>query len=118
MRRWIVYILQCADGSFYTGYTDDVEKRVKKHNAGKGAKYTRSRLPVKLIWTEVYTTKSDAMKRERQIKRLDRKVKEALVGLNEAEKMVVQEIRKIIQKYKHLGAIKVAELLRKAFDGI
>ena len=117
--RWTVYILECSDGSFYTGYTNDVNKRIVDHNKGKiGAKYTRSRLPVKLIWTEVYTTKLDAMKRERQIKKLDRKVKEALVGLNEAEKVIVQELSRIIRKYKHLGAVKVAELIGKAFEGL
>lgn len=74
------YILECADGSLYTGYTVDLGKRLKMHNAGRASKYTRSRLPVKLVYYEEYAGKSEAMKRECAIKRLGRKEKEALIG--------------------------------------
>lgn len=69
--RVYVYILECADGSYYTGYTPDLERRVKVHNAGKGAKYTRSRLPVKLVWSDSFKDKQTAMQIEAQIKTLD-----------------------------------------------
>ena len=73
------YILECADGSLYTGYTPDLEKRVETHNAGKGAKYTRGRRPVKLVYSEKYDTKEEAMRREYQIKHLKREEKLALI---------------------------------------
>ena len=69
------YIVECSDGTFYTGWTNDLKKRLEKHNAGKGARYTRGRLPVKLVYYEVFATKSEAMKREAQIKKLSRKQK-------------------------------------------
>ena len=72
------YILECKDGSFYTGWTNNLEKRLKDHNDGKGAKYTRSRLPVRLIYFEEYETKEEAMSREFAIKRMTRKEKESL----------------------------------------
>lgn len=74
------YILECADGSLYTGYTPDLEKRVETHNAGKGAKYTRGRRPVKLVYSEEYDTKEEAMRREYQIKHLKREEKLALIS--------------------------------------
>ena len=58
------YILECSDGTYYTGWTNQIEKRVKDHNAGKGAKYTKSRLPVKLVYLEESATKEEAMRRE------------------------------------------------------
>ena len=70
------YVLECADGTFYGGYAKDVEKRVEVHNAGKGAKYTRGRTPVKLIYHEGFETKNKAMSAEYQFKRLNRKEKE------------------------------------------
>ncbi len=74
-----VYILRCADGTFYTGYTNDIHKRIDAHNAGKGAKYTRSRRPCKLVWAEAAETKSLAMKREYAIKQLTRKQKQTML---------------------------------------
>ena len=65
---FFVYILQCSDNSFYTGYTNNIDKRLQAHNAGKASKYTRTRLPVKLIYVEELATKSEALKREKQIK--------------------------------------------------
>ena len=73
------YIVQCADGSLYTGWTYDLEKRIESHNAGKGAKYTRSRLPVKLVYYESCKDKIAAMKREYAIKQLERKDKLKLI---------------------------------------
>jgi putative endonuclease len=67
-----VYILRCADDTLYTGWAVDVAARVKAHNAGRGAKYTRSRCPVKLIYSEQLSTRAEAMKRERQIKKYPR----------------------------------------------
>ena len=76
---YYTYILECSDGTLYTGYTDDLEKRLKAHNEGKGAKYTRPRRPVSLIYHEVFETKHDAMSREAKIKQLSRKQKEELI---------------------------------------
>ncbi len=76
---YYVYILECADKSLYCGYTDDVIERVKTHNSGKGAKYTKSRLPVRVVYTEVFKTKSEALKREAAIKKLSRKDKLLLI---------------------------------------
>ena len=73
------YIVRCSDGTLYTGYTNDIEKRTEAHNAGKGARYTRSRRPVELVYYEEFTTKEEAMSREWHIKRLTRKKKEELV---------------------------------------
>jgi putative endonuclease len=73
------YILKCADDTLYCGWTNDLEKRLKAHNEGKGAKYTRSRLPVTLAYYEEYETSIEAQKREYQIKRLSRKEKLKLI---------------------------------------
>ncbi|GAB6099728.1 GIY-YIG nuclease family protein [Halanaerocella petrolearia] len=74
-----VYILRCVDNTLYTGYTTDVERRLKEHNNAKGAKYTRGRIPVKLCYTEEYTTRSQAQKREYAIKQLTRQEKLELI---------------------------------------
>ena len=68
--KWYVYILRCGDGSLYTGWTNDLEKRVKAHSSGRGAKYTRTHLPVELVYSEQLDTKEAAMSREWHIKRL------------------------------------------------
>jgi len=73
------YIVRCADGTLYTGWTDDIEKRIAAHNSGHGAKYTRTRLPVTLVHVEQFDTKEAAMSREWHIKRLTRAQKLALV---------------------------------------
>lgn len=78
--KWFVYILECADGTFYTGSTNDLEKRVEIHNLGTGAKYTKARLPVKLVYHEEFDDKKEAMKREWFIKhKLSRKQKMELI---------------------------------------
>ena len=76
---WAVYILRCADGTLYTGIAPDVEKRVQKHNEGKGAKYTRGRTPVELVYREDHPTRAEASKREYQIKQLSRAEKLELI---------------------------------------
>lgn len=82
--KYYVYILECADGTFYTGYTTDPQKRLKIHNAGKGAKYTRSRCPCSLVYTEEFDDKSAALSREWHIKHeLSHAEKEKLVNENE-----------------------------------
>lgn len=73
------YIVECKDGTLYTGWTTDLQQRIKTHNAGKGAKYTRSRLPVALRYFESFRTKEEAMRREYEIKHLTRKQKEKLI---------------------------------------
>ena len=72
------YIVECSDGTLYTGWTTSLEKRVKVHNSGKGAKYTRSRVPVKLVYFESFETKQEAMRREWEIKQLTREEKKKL----------------------------------------
>ena len=77
---WHVYIVQCADGTLYTGASNDVPARVAEHNRGRGAKYTRSRLPVGLVYLEAAGARSLALRRERQIKRLPRAAKLELIA--------------------------------------
>jgi putative endonuclease len=74
------YILECADGTYYTGWTTDPQRRVVQHNKGTGARYTRVRIPVKLVYIEPQPDRSAAMKRERAIKTLSRKQKSKLIG--------------------------------------
>ncbi len=74
------YIVKCRDNTYYTGWTKDLDRRMKAHNSGTGAKYTRSRRPVRLVYYEAYRTKEEAMRREREIKRMSRKEKEKLIA--------------------------------------
>lgn len=74
-----VYILRCRDGTLYTGYTNNLEKRVRTHNTGKWAKYTRGRIPVELVYSESYETESEARKREIEVKKLSKKEKEEII---------------------------------------
>lgn len=81
------YVLECCDGSYYAGYTTDVKRRVEQHNKGKGAKYTRSRIPVQLIYSCEYETKTEAMQEEYAFKQLTRIKKERYIkkgGQNDA----------------------------------
>lgn len=73
------YMVMCRDGSLYTGWTNHLQKRIDDHNAGKGAKYTKSRRPVELVYYETFETKEEAMRREYAIKQLTRKGKERLI---------------------------------------
>ncbi len=74
-----VYVLECADDTLYTGYTTDVQRRVREHDAGDGAKYTRGRTPVELVHVESFDSKSAAMSREHEVKSLSRAAKERLI---------------------------------------
>lgn len=73
------YILRCSDGTYYCGWTNDIENRLKTHNAGRGSKYTKVRLPVELVYYEEFGTKEEAMSREWHIKKLSRAQKEELI---------------------------------------
>lgn len=79
-KTFFTYMLECADGSFYSGYTTNLEKRLQAHNKGAGSKYTRSRRPVALLFSEQYETKGEAMRREAQLKKLSRGKKETLLA--------------------------------------
>lgn len=91
---WFVYLLRCADGSLYTGIAKDVNRRFRQHNAGTASKYTRSRLPVKLIHHEAHPTQSSALKREMAIKALDREEKLAMV---KREKNLAKRLHEIVR---------------------
>jgi putative endonuclease len=80
-----VYILLCSDGSFYTGYTKDLDERTKQHQNGNGAKYTRTHKPEKLAYVEVFNSRSHAMKREKEIKKLSHEQKHELVSSQNKE---------------------------------
>ena len=73
---YFTYIVRCSDGTLYTGWTDDVDKRLHVHNSGAGSRYTRSRLPVELVYKEQHTSKSDALRRELAIKKMSRAAKQ------------------------------------------
>ena len=77
-KAWHLYILECADGTYYTGVTNDISKRIEKHNSGKGARYTRARSPVTLVYQESCASRSEALIRECAIKALPRKKKARL----------------------------------------
>lgn len=77
---WTVYIVECGDGTLYTGITTDLPRRLQAHANGKGAKYTRGRGPLSVIYTEIYPTKSEALQREAHIKQLDARCKRALTS--------------------------------------
>ena len=78
--NWYLYILRCKDDTLYTGITTDVEKRLEAHRIGKGAKYTRGRAPLELVYRECCGSHSEALKREHQIKQLSRQEKEQLIA--------------------------------------
>ena len=80
---WVVYLARCRDGTLYTGVTTDPERRLKQHNQGLGSAYTRSRLPVALVYQEPARSRSEALRRERVIKGLTRAAKEALLSCPE-----------------------------------
>lgn len=85
-KEWVVYMLCCKDDTIYTGITDDLSKRLEKHRAGKGAKYTRGRSPLQLVYTEKCPDHSAALRREIEIKRLSRPQKLALCTQDDIEK--------------------------------
>jgi putative endonuclease len=75
MSAWHVYLLECADSTLYCGVTNDIDKRIAAHNAGKGARYTRGRAPVRLVWSEARDTRGAALRREIEVKALPRAAK-------------------------------------------
>ena len=79
--RWFVYVLRCADGTLYTGIAKDVTRRCQQHNAGTASRYTRSRLPVLIVYEEIHASKSLALKREAGVKGMTRREKLALIRL-------------------------------------
>ena len=79
MPKFFAYILRCSDDTLYAGWSTDIAKRTAQHNAGKGAKYTRARLPVTCVYSELFNTKEDAMRHEYEIKQLTRAEKEMLI---------------------------------------
>lgn len=79
-KLWYLYIVECRDGTLYTGITDNIPRRMEEHNAGKGAKYTRGRGPVRLRYQEECGSHSEALKREYAVKQLDRQEKMKLIG--------------------------------------
>ena len=81
------YIVKCSDNTFYTGWTNDLKKRIEMHNSGKGAKYTKARLPVELVYYEAFDTKEEAMSREWHIKRLSRSEKQKLIEAADLKKL-------------------------------
>lgn len=93
MKQNVTYILECSDKTLYTGWTNNMKKRLEAHNSGQGAKYTRGRRPVRLVYLELHDTKEEAMRREALIKRLSRTEKEALIQQN---KEAVQRYQKSI----------------------
>ena len=83
-----MYVVECSDGSYYTGYTTDVKRRLAVHNSGKGAKYTRARLPVKLIYVEGFASKEEAMSAEALLKRKKRPQKERFISEHQEKNLV------------------------------
>lgn len=90
MKENVTYILECSDNTLYTGWTNNIEKRLEAHNSGQGAKYTRGRTPVKLVYLEVWNTKQEAMQREAFIKKMSRAQKEVLIKNFKAEAFLPQ----------------------------
>ncbi len=86
----VTYILECGDGSYYTGWTNDIEKRLAAHRNGEGAKYTRGRGPLRLIYLEVFASKEEAMQWEAFIKRLSREAKRALIEESDWQKRLAE----------------------------
>lgn len=99
-----VYMLQCADNTLYTGWTNDMEHRLEAHNAGLGAKYTQSRLPVTLVYIEEVENKSAALKRELRIKKLTRRQKLALIASQQSALQMMEKSQNngiIVEKIQH-----------------
>lgn len=90
--RFFVYILQCRDGTFYTGYTPDLARRLDMHNSGQGAKYTRGRRPVELVWCKGYCYLRRAILAELKIKKLTRKQKERLIAVEPKPSRAIRRI--------------------------
>ena len=94
------YILKCKDGTLYTGWTNDLERRLEAHNSGKGAKYTKTRRPVTLAYYETFETKQQAMKREYAIKQLPREEKLKLIDERQTDESQIADVAKSKKKSK------------------
>ena len=88
--KFYVYVVQCQNGTYYTGYTNNLERRIELHNKGKGAKYTRDRRPVKLVWRKEYKYFRPAFITEKRIKELTRKQKDSLVKGRRLDKVLIE----------------------------
>lgn len=93
MAVYYTYMVVCRDGTLYTGYTDDLVQRMRKHNSGRGAKYTRSRLPVRLVYWEKYASKQQAMRREYAIKQWSRQQKLQLLAPQQRQQILAEKKR-------------------------
>jgi predicted GIY-YIG superfamily endonuclease len=102
-RRWVLYIIKCGDGTLYTGITNDIARRVKQHNDGSASRYTRSRLPVKLVYQESCRGRSQALKKEFAVKSLSRKEKEEYI-----KKRILRQSHQGIKKAKNKRVYKIA----------
>lgn len=89
-----IYILECGDGSYYTGYTNDLTQRLRKHEEGKGAKYTKGRGPLSLVFQESFSTKQEAMRMEFAVKKLNRSEKERIIKEGSVSYVAAKELRK------------------------
>ena len=107
--KWFVYIVRCADGSLYTGITKDVARRCQQHNAGTASRYTRSRLPVKLIYHEVRPDQSSALKREAAIKAMNRREKLTMIQKRKKPAKAVREIAHL-EDIPNIGPAVAADL--------
>ena len=100
--NWLVYLVRCADNSLYCGITNDLKSRLRDHNSGKGAKYTRSRRPVELVGAGPKMTKSEALKLEYRIKRLPRDQKIIQLTRKESEMTLKQDLQSLQRQFKAL----------------
>ncbi len=89
--KFYVYIVRCADGTYYTGFTPDIKRRIALHNAGRGALYTKYRRPVKLVWHKEYKLFKRAFKKEIALKKLERQQKEKLISTYKKQRVVLNE---------------------------
>lgn len=106
-------MLECGDGTYYTGYTNDLAKRFELHNAGKGAKYTKTHAPVRLVWSKKYSYYRLAVKEEARIKTLTRKIKEGMV-LAYKTRVSIDDIVVPIKKQKYVKINKTLQKKKKS----
>ena len=113
-KKWVAYLIRCSDDSLYCGISNDLKIRLRDHNSGKGAKYTRTRRPVKLVGVSSELTKSEALKLEYKIKQLPVARKIAELTRKEEERTIEQGLKALLKEFKTLG--KKVEKLTKAVE--
>ena len=113
-KKWVAYLVRCSDNSLYCGISNDLKIRLRDHNSGKGAKYTRTRRPVKLVGISSELTKSEALKLEYKIKQLPVARKIAELTRKEEERTIEQGLKALLKEFKTLG--KKVEKLTKAIE--